>query len=94
MKEIAPLLTFVLNIGDKLARFRLSREAMARSDKNRAVEMAKYQKAMHAQRAEAAQQRREEKKKAEKEKMLSFDDPEKQRKWEVGARWLTCQRLF
>ena len=43
-----------------------------------------YQKQAHLHRAEAAQARKEEKRRAEKDKIMAEEDPEKQRRMEVG----------
>lgn len=82
MSEIVPLLHLILSLGDKVSRFKLSRDAYARSEGKRAKIRSAYMKMMHQQRAEAAQQRKEDRKKAEKEKMLNMEDPEQQRRWE------------
>lgn len=54
-----------------------------KADKNRARVEENFLKQTHAQRQEAAQTRREEKKRAEKERIMSEEDPERQRRMEV-----------
>lgn len=48
-------------------------------------------KAAHTQRTEAAQARKEEKRRAEKDRIMNEDDPDKQRRLEVG---MITQLLF
>lgn len=54
-----------------------------KADRNRARVEENFLKQTHAQRQEAAQTRREEKKRAEKERIMSEEDPERQRRLEV-----------
>jgi len=82
MEDMKPLLILVLYMMERLKRFRLSREAKNKAEKNRSRVEEQFMKITHNARAEAAAQKREEKRKAEKEKILSEDDPDKQRKWE------------
>lgn len=53
-----------------------------KADKNRQRVEEVFLKSTHVQRAEAAAARREERRRAEKERVLSDADPEKQRRWE------------
>ncbi|XP_035907384.1 coiled-coil domain-containing protein 47 [Anopheles stephensi] len=82
LEEMKPLLILVFYLMDRVRRFKLSKEAKAKSDKNRAAVEEEFMKSTHQARAEAAALRREEKRKAEKEKILAEEDPEKQRRWE------------
>lgn len=59
-------------------------KAKNKSEKNRQKAEEVFLKQAHAQRQEAAQARREEKKRAEKERLLSEEDPDKARKLEVS----------
>ncbi|XP_055684192.1 PAT complex subunit CCDC47 [Lutzomyia longipalpis] len=80
--SMKPLLILIFYLMERLKRFRLSKEAKAKADKNRARVEEQFLKNTHAARAEAAAQRREEKRKQEKERVMAEDDPEKQRRWE------------
>nr|CAD7429358.1 unnamed protein product [Timema monikensis] len=82
MEDMKPLLQLVFYFMEKLRRFRLSKEAKSKADKNRLRVEEAFLKTTHAARAEAAAARREEKKRQEKERILLEDDPDKQRKWE------------
>uniref|UniRef100_A0A182MVL3 PAT complex subunit CCDC47 n=1 Tax=Anopheles culicifacies TaxID=139723 RepID=A0A182MVL3_9DIPT len=82
LEEMKPLLILVFYLMDRVRRFKLSKEAKTKSDKNRAAVEEEFMKSTHQARAEAAALRREEKRKAEKEKILAEEDPEKQRRWE------------
>uniref|UniRef100_A0A336M334 PAT complex subunit CCDC47 n=1 Tax=Culicoides sonorensis TaxID=179676 RepID=A0A336M334_CULSO len=82
METLKPMLILVFYIMERLKRFRMSREAKNKADKNRARVEEQFLKTTHAARAEAAALRREEKRKAEKEKILAEEDPDKQKKWE------------
>lgn len=80
--KMKSLLQFTFYILDKLRRFRLSKEAKNKTDKNRLKVEETFLKTTHAARAEAAAQKREDKRQAEKERILLEEDPDKQRKWE------------
>ncbi|XP_075213339.1 PAT complex subunit CCDC47 [Lycorma delicatula] len=82
MEQMRPLMQLIFYCMEKMKRFRLSKEAKNKADKNRLRVEEAFLKTTHAARAEAAAARREEKKKQEKERILQEDDPEKQRKWE------------
>ncbi|XP_055713303.1 PAT complex subunit CCDC47 [Phlebotomus papatasi] len=82
METTKPLLILIFYLMERLKRFRLSKEAKSKADKNRARVEEQFLKNTHAARAEAAAQRREEKRKQEKERVMAEDDPEKQRRWE------------
>lgn len=77
-----PLLVLVFYMLERLKRYRLSKEAKNKADKNRARVEEEFLKSTHSARAEAAALRREEKRKQEKDKILAEEDPEKQRRWE------------
>lgn len=82
MEQLRPLLQLVFYCMEKVKRFRLSKEAKNKAEKNRLRVEEAFLKTTHAARAEAAAARREEKKRQEKERILMEDDPDKQRKWE------------
>lgn len=82
METLKPMLILVFYIMERLKRFRLSREAKNKTEKNRARVEEQFLKTTHAARAEAAAVRREEKRKQEKDKIMAEEDPEKQKKWE------------
>jgi len=82
MDQMRPLLQLVFYCIDKIKRFKVSKEAKTKAEKNRQRVEEAFMKTTHAARAEAAAVRREEKKRQEKERILLEDDPEKQRKWE------------
>jgi len=77
-----PLMNLVFHTLDKVRRFKLSREAKQKTEKNRLAAQESYLKQTHAQRQEAAQQRREDKVRERKEKLLAEEDPEKQKRLE------------
>lgn len=83
MEQIKPLLVMVFYCIEKVKRYRLSKEAKSKADKNRQRVEEAFLKSTHVARAEAAAARREERKRLEKEKVMAEDDPEKQRKWEA-----------
>ncbi|KAI5753542.1 hypothetical protein M8J77_001152 [Diaphorina citri] len=80
--EMKPLMQFVFYTLDRVKRFRLSREAKSKADKNRHRVEEAFLKTTHVARAEAAALRKEEKRRLEKEKIMQEEDPEKQRRWE------------
>jgi hypothetical protein len=82
VESIKPLLSFVFYCIDKTKRFRLSREAKVKADKNRLRVEESFLKTTHAARQEAAQARKEEKIRERKERMMNEDDPDKQRRLE------------
>lgn len=86
IEAMHPLMGLVFHLLEKMKRFRLSREAKAKADKNRQRIEAEFLKMTHAQRQEAAQQRREEKVRERKERILAEEDPDKQRKLEEVER--------
>ncbi|GAV03927.1 hypothetical protein RvY_14291 [Ramazzottius varieornatus] len=82
MEHMRPLLQLSLYLIDKVNRYRVSREAKVKAEKNRQAIQEEFLKSTHAQRQEAAQQRREDKRREEKKKIQEEEDPEKQRKLE------------
>nr|CAG4651946.1 EOG090X08PA [Triops cancriformis] len=82
MEQYRPFLQMVLYCVDRVKRFRLSKEAKVKAEKNRLKAEEAFLKSTHAARVEAAAVKREEKRRAEKEKILQEEDPEKQRRWE------------
>eukprot|EP00794_Sanderia_malayensis_P003449 gene3449-3945_t len=82
MVATEPLMRMVLHCIDRIKSFKLSREARAKVDKKRREAEESLLKLSHGQRQEAAMTRREEKLRAEKEKMMSEEDPDKQRRLE------------
>ncbi|KAG2460973.1 CCD47 protein, partial [Polypterus senegalus] len=84
MESLLPLMNMVIYSIDKVKKFRLNREGKQKAERNRARVEENFLKLTHAQRQEAAQSRREEKKRAEKERIMNEEDPERQRRLEVG----------
>jgi len=82
IEGMKPLMQLVFHITDKLRRFKLSKEAKTKAEKNRQRIEEAFLKATLAVRAEMAQAKREDRKRQERERMLETDDPDKQRKWE------------
>lgn len=82
VEGMRPLMQLVVQLVDKIRRFKLSKEAKSKAEKNRARVEEVFLKATHAARAEQAQAKREERKRMERERMMELDDPDKQRKWE------------
>ncbi|KAB7506445.1 Coiled-coil domain-containing protein 47 [Armadillidium nasatum] len=82
LESMKPLMQLTLYLIDKLSHLRLSKDAKSKAEKNRSKVEEAFLKATHAARAEMAQSLREEKKRKERERIMSLDDPEKQRKWE------------
>ncbi|KAH0546943.1 PAT complex subunit CCDC47 [Cotesia glomerata] len=82
VEKMRALLQLTFYLVDKLRRYRMSKEAKNKSDKNRQKVEEAFLKTTHAARAEAAAAKREEKRRQEKERILQEEDPDKQRKWE------------
>lgn len=82
MEEMKPLMQLVFHCVEKVRRFKLSKEAKQKSERNRLKVEEEFLKTTHAQRQEAAQLKREERRRVEKERMMAEEDPDKQRKWE------------
>ena len=77
-----PLMLLVLYFIDKVKRFRLSREAKNKAEKNRSKVAEAFWKSIHAPKAERAQEERERKRRELKERIREIEDPDKQRKLE------------
>lgn len=73
---------FSLALLDRLRKFKLARDSKQKSDKNRQKITDIIQKAAFSQRQEAAQNKKDELRRAEKERIFSEDDVNKQRAWE------------
>merc|ERR1711881_397895 len=82
VEETKPLMQPVFYCLDKVRRYKLSREAKAKADKNRTKVAENHWKSIHAVKAEKAAEEREKKKREIKERIREIDDPEKQRKME------------
>jgi hypothetical protein len=82
MKDMRQLINLVFYCMEKVKRFRLTKEAKAKTEKSRMKVEEAFLKTTHAQRVEAAQARRDEKRRLEKERILMEEDPEKQRRLE------------
>lgn len=82
MEQLKPLLVMVFYCMDKVRKYRLTKEGKTKGDKNRQRVEEAFLKSTHVARAEAAAARREERRRAEKERVLSDADPERQRRWE------------
>jgi len=81
-EAMKPLMLLVLYFIDKVKRFRLTREAKNKAEKNRSKVAEAFWKSIHAARAEKAQEERERKRREIKEKIREIEDPDKQRKME------------
>merc|ERR1739842_203963 len=82
-EAMKPLMLLVLYFTDKIKRFRLSREAKNKAEKNRSKVSEAFWKSIHAAKAEKAQEERERKRRELKERIKEIDDPDKQRKMEA-----------
>merc|ERR1719431_613440 len=76
------VLIFVFNCLDKVKRYKLSREAKNKADKNRTRVAENHWRSIHAVKAEKAAEEREKKRREIKERIREIEDPEKQRKME------------
>lgn len=83
MEAMKPLMMLVFYFMDKVKRFRLSREAKNKADKNRSKVSERFWKSIHALKAVKAQEEREKKRREKKERIKEIDDPDKQRKLEA-----------
>merc|ERR1719427_1050572 len=77
IEETKPLLQLVFYCLDKVKRYKLSREAKNKADKNRTRVTENHWRSIHAVKAEKAAEERE-----IKERIREIEDPEKQRKME------------
>ena len=82
MESLKPMMMLVFYFIDKVKRFRLSREAKNKADKNRSKVSEAFWKSIHAAKAEKAQEERERKRRELKERIKEIEDPDKQRKLE------------
>jgi len=82
VEAMKPLMLLVLYFIDKIKRFRLSREAKNKADKNRSKVAEAFWKSIHAAKAERAQEERERKRRELKERIREIEDPDRQRKME------------
>jgi len=82
IEETKPLMQLVFYFIDKVKRYKLSREAKAKADKNRSKVAENHWRSIHAAKAEKAAEEREKKRREIKERIREIDDPEKQRKME------------
>ena len=81
-EDLKPLMLLVLYFIDKIKRFRLSREAKSKAEKNRTKVQEAFWKSIHAAKAERAAEERERKRRELKERIREIEDPDKQRKME------------
>merc|ERR1711923_325884 len=82
IEETKPLMQLVFYCLDKVKRYKLSREAKAKADKNRTRVAENHWKSIHAVKAEKAAEEREKRRREIKERIKEIEDPEKQRKME------------
>jgi len=82
IEETKPLMQLVFHCIDKVKRYKLSREAKAKADKNRSKVAENHWKSIHAAKAEKAAEEREKKRREVKDKIREIEDPDKQRKME------------
>ena len=81
-EAMKPLMLLVLYFIDKVKRFRLTREAKNKAEKNRSKVAEAFWKSIHAAKAERAQEERERKRREIKERIKEIEDPDRQRKLE------------
>ncbi len=82
VESMKPLMLLVFYFMDKVKRFRLSREAKNKAEKNRSKVAEVFWKSIHAAKAEKAQEERERKRREIKERIKEIEDPDRQRKLE------------
>merc|ERR1711868_115303 len=82
IEDTKPMMQLVFYCLDKARRYKLSREAKAKADKNRTRVAENHWKSIHAVKAERAAEERERKRREIKERIKEIEDPEKQRKME------------
>jgi len=82
LEETQPLLHLVFYCIDKVKKYKLSREAKNKSDKNRSKVAENHWRSIHAAKAEKAAEERERKRREVKERIKEIEDPDKQRKME------------
>ncbi|CAB4059789.1 Coiled-coil domain-containing protein 47 [Lepeophtheirus salmonis] len=76
------LMQLVFYFIDKVKRFKLSKEAKNKANKNRSKVAEAFWKSIHAIKAEKAQEEREKRRRELKERIREIEDPDKQRKLE------------
>jgi len=82
LEETEPLLSMVFYFINKIKKFKLSKEAKSKSDKNRSKVAENHWRSIHAAKAEKAAEERERKRRELKERIKEIEDPDKQRKME------------
>jgi len=82
IEETTPLLHLVFYCIDKVKKYKLSREAKAKADKNRSKVAENHWKSIHVAKAEKAAEERERKRREVKDRIKEIEDPDKQRKME------------
>ncbi|XP_023321424.1 coiled-coil domain-containing protein 47 [Eurytemora carolleeae] len=82
IEDTLPLLQLVFYCIDKVKKYKLSREAKVKADKNRSKVAENHWRSIHAAKAEKAAEERERKRREVKERIKEIEDPEKQRKME------------
>lgn len=82
IEDTKPLMQLVFYCLDKVKRYKLSREAKNKADKNRTKVAENHWRSIHAVKAERAAEEREKKRRELKERIREIEDPEKQRKME------------
>merc|ERR1719510_739983 len=86
VETMKPLMLLVLYFIDKVKRFRLSREAKNKAEKNRSKVAEAFWKSIHAAKAERAQEERERKRREIKERIKEIEDPDRERAQEERER--------
>merc|ERR1719315_20299 len=82
IEDTKPLMLLVFYCLDKVKKYKLSREAKNKADKNRSKVAENHWRSIHQVKAERAAEEREKKKRELKERIREMEDPEKQRKME------------
>eukprot|EP00096_Caligus_rogercresseyi_P009377 TRINITY_DN3176_c0_g1_i1.p1 TRINITY_DN3176_c0_g1~~TRINITY_DN3176_c0_g1_i1.p1 ORF type:complete len:508 (-),score=185.70 TRINITY_DN3176_c0_g1_i1:895-2418(-) len=82
IEETKPLMQLVFYYMEKVKRFRLSKEAKSKANKNRSKVAEAFWKSIHALKAEKAQEERERRRRELKDRIREIEDPDKQRKLE------------
>lgn len=82
LEETQPLLHLVFYCMEKVKKYKLSREAKSKADKNRTKVADNLWRSIHAAKAEKAAEERERKRREVKERIKEIEDPDKQRKME------------
>lgn len=79
MDEMKELINVVLNLSERVKRFKLKKDMKEKAIKNRRKVEEYYEKISNAEKQQAAQQRKEEKRRLEKEKIIDANDEMKLR---------------